>query len=216
MGQDTYIEATIYERATGRVISCEWFTVLWECHNTARIMADSWLKILRGYSVDMSTLEDECYVVFPQTALREIASFLFSCAVMTENSRYPMSSGDMYTFWDEENRGKTNDVPYKTKPTYYPADEWDESKSCFSWDDIQSDEECFLNKAVLLRRLICELDRIYFENRYEPLPAYSNDGLCENGDCMIPDSFILNAEDLEKYRRDPQAYEWKFRLFDSY
>ena len=99
--------------------------MMWDCHNTARIMADSWLKILRGYSADMSTLEDEHYVIFPQTALREVVSFLFSCAVMTENSRYHLSSGDMYTFWYEENRGRANDVPYKTKPTYYPADEWD-------------------------------------------------------------------------------------------
>ena len=215
MGQDTYIEATIYERATGRAISCEWFTVMWDCHNTARIMAESWIKILGGHQVDMSTLKDKGYVVFPQTALREMASFLFSCAVMTESSRYSLDSWEMHTFWDAENRGRANDAPYKTKPTNYPEDEWEENKSCYSWEDIQSDEEDFLNNAVLLRRFIYELDRIYFENRYEPLPAHSNDGLCESGDHMIPDSFILNAEDLEKYRRDPGAYEWKFRLFNS-
>ena len=39
MGQDTYINATIFERSTGKRISEEWFTVYWDCHDTAKVTA---------------------------------------------------------------------------------------------------------------------------------------------------------------------------------
>lgn len=204
MGQDTYIEATIYEKSTGRRISAKWFTVLWECHDTGREMADGWITVLRRY-VDLSRLQEEHSVVFPQSALREMASCLFSYAVLPESVRYEYLG--MKGFWDEQNRGAQNNIPYKRKS---------EEFSWIEWNALQDDEEEFLRKAVLLRRFICELDRIHYENQYTPLPASKCDGLCEEDDYLLPDSFIPDKKDLKKYKENPQAYEWQFRFFDSY
>ncbi|MCM1507237.1 MAG: hypothetical protein NC177_08910 [Ruminococcus flavefaciens] len=204
MGQDTYIEATIYEKSTGRRISEEWFTVYWDCHDTAVETARAWTKILSKY-VDTSSLATEYEVVFPQTALREMASCLFSYAMIPESVRHEYST--IKGFWDVENRGKINDIPYKQKSERFY---WIE------WDDIQDNEENFLRKALRLREFICELDRIHYENKYTPLPASRADGLEEYGNIPLPDRYITDIDDLRNYKKNPQAYEWKFRFVDSY
>lgn len=215
MGQDTYINATIYEKATGRMISEKEFTVIWSCHNTARVMAREWGKLLGKYT-DTSRLAEECRVEFPQTALREMASCLFSYAVLSERARFPMLSEELVGFWQQENRGKA-DMPYKEKPDWFSAERWEAEKAdiyCF-WDDVQSDEQEFFYKACRLREFIYMLDQIHFENKYEPLRSYGGDGLYVDGKLLFPDSFIPDANDLKRFRENPQAYEWKFCLWDS-
>ena len=204
MGQDTYIDATIYEKSTGRMISEEWFTVFWDCHDTAREIARAWTKVLSKYT-DISSLAEEYEVVFPQTALREMVSCLFSYAVIPESVRYEYSY--IKGFWDIENRGKINDIPYKQKS---------EKFSWIEWHHIQKDEESFLYQALKLRKFIYELDRIHYENQYIPLFADHGDGLRDDGNLLLPDSFIPNRYDLRNYKENPQAYEWKFRFVDSY
>ena len=204
MGQDTYINATIFERSTGKRISEEWFTVYWDCHDTAKVTAMMWRQILSKYT-DISRLEDDCHITFPQTALREMTSCLFSYAVVPECDRYDYlwKKG----FWDVENRGRINDIPYRQQS---------EKLSFIRWNSIQDDEETFLRGAMRLREFICELDRIHYENNYMPLPASNCDGLESGGKCLLPDSFILDKSDLNKYKANPQSYEWRFEFVDSY
>ncbi|MDE6781154.1 MAG: hypothetical protein K2J40_06830 [Ruminococcus sp.] len=204
MGQDTYIDATIYEKSTGRRISEEWFVVFWDCHDTAREIARAWTKVLSKYT-DISSLAEERVVVFPQTALREMVSCLFSYAVIPESVRYEYLG--LKGFWDIENRGKINDIPYKQKS---------EEFGWIEWEDIQGEEEVFLRGALKLREFICELDRIHYENKYTPLPASHSDGLWDDGKFRLPDSFIPDGADLKNYKENPQAYEWRFRFVDSY
>ena len=203
MGQDTYIDATIYEKSTGRRISEEWFTVFWCCHDVAIEIARAWTKVLSKYT-DISSLAEEYEVVFPQTALREMVSCLFSYAIVPESVRYEYSY--IKGFWDIENRGKINDIPYKQKS---------EKFSWIEWNHIQEDEKDFLRYALKLREFICELDRIHYENKYTPLPAYHGDGLQEDGNLRLPDSYIPDGVDLKNYKGNPQAYEWRFRFVDS-
>ena len=134
-----------------------------------------------------------------------MTSCLFSYAVVPECVRYDYlwEKG----FWDVENRGKINDIPYRQQA---------EDLSFIDWDSIQIDEETFLRGAMRLREFICELDRIHYENNYTPLPASPYDGLQSSGKSLLPDSFILNETDRNKYKADPGAYEWRFRFVDSY
>lgn len=204
MGQDTYINATIYEKSTGRRISEEWFTVFWDCHDTAREIANAWIKILSKYT-DISPLKEYDAVIFPQTALREMASCLFSYAIMPESIRYEYS--ELKGFWDVENRGKINDIPYKQQSERF---------SWIEWNETQDSEYRFLYCALRLREFIYELDRIHYENKYTPLPCCKADGLQESGNLLLPDSFITDRNDLKNYKANPQAYEWKFSFDDSY
>lgn len=178
--------------------------MFWDCHDTARAIADSWTKILSKYT-DVSLLAEEYEVVFPQSALREMASCLFSYAVLPERNRFEYL--DLCGYWDIEQRGKQNNIPYKNKS---------EKFSWLEWEHIYDDEEHFLYKAMLLRSFILELDRIHYENKYTPLSADKGDGLRTDGKYLLPDSFILNKIDLKKYQENPKAYEWKFRFVDSY
>ena len=52
-------------------------------------------------------LKEDCCITFPQTALREMTSCLFSYAVVPECDRYDYlwEKG----FWDVENRGRINE-----------------------------------------------------------------------------------------------------------
>lgn len=216
MGYDVYIEANICEKATGRVISEEWFTVLWACHDVAGAIAQGWKKVLSRYT-DMSRIEEDCEARFPQTALREMASCLFSYAVLPENSRFEICYDG---FRDKENRGEKANGKYKYKPDHLTDEEWDEINKrpegyYLKWDHLQDDENEFLYKAERLREFIYELDRIHFENKYVPLPADECSGLDTYGKCLIPDSFIPDPEDLKRYKENPGEYEWKFNFFDS-
>lgn len=159
MGQDTYIDATIYEKSTGRRISEEWFSVFWCCHDVAIEIARAWTKVLSKYT-DISSLAEEYEVVFPHKQKSEKFSWI-------------------------------------------------------EWNHIQEDEKDFLRYALKLREFICELDRIHYENKYTPLPAYHGDGLQEDGNLRLPDSYIPDEVDLKNYKGNPQAYEWRFRFVDS-
>ena len=130
-----------------------------------------------------------------------MCSCLFSYAVLPEKNR--ALKHIEYGFWERE---KDDSEPLYTSYTendHFTADDWDEQ---------QYTEDEFLRKAVLLRDFIYELDRIHYENSYKPLPADKAWGLHENGEVQLPDSFIVSEDDLRRFREDPQAYEWKFRL----
>ena len=42
-----------------------------------------------------------------------------------------------------------------------------------------------------------------------------SDGIRDDGELVFPDDFIFDS-DLEQFKSNPQAYEWTFRLFNSY
>ena len=96
MGLDLYIEAKITEKATGRCITmpdteeawmslldpdyhqaCQYFTVLWMCGWSASAPRNSWIDIINRYLKTNYGYED-IVIPFPQSALREMCSCLFS------------------------------------------------------------------------------------------------------------------------------------------
>ena len=226
MGLDLYIEAKITEKATGRCITmpdteearkrlldpnefdpeaCQYFTVLWMCGWDAAVPRNSWIDIINRYLKTNYSYED-IIIPFPQSALREMCSCLFSNAIFPEDNRFLYEVESSY--WDIQQREKDNNIPYMVLP--------DNEKDFHKWDGRENDEYNFLIKANLLRKFIYELERIHYENRYTALESDQYEGLWENHSCKLPDSFIILEDDRQKFRANPQAYEWSFRIFNSF
>ncbi len=224
MGLDLYIEAKITEKATGRCITmpdteeawmslldpdyhqaCQYFTVLWMCGWSASAPRNSWIDIINRYLKTNYGYED-IVIPFPQSALREMCSCLFSYAIFPESNRF-LSEVEC-SYWDIAQRERENNIPYMAFP--------DDDKDPDSWNYRENDEYNFLIKAKLLRDFIYELERVHYENQYTPLASDKGDGLWENGSYKLPDSYIYLEDDRQKFRADPQAYEWSFRIFNSY
>ena len=145
-------------------------------------------------------------IPFPQSALREMCSCLFSYAIFPESNRF-LSEVEC-SYWDVAQRERDNNLPYMAFP--------DDQKDTDSWRYRENDEYNFLIKAKLLRDFIYELERIHYENQYTPLISSHYDGLSEKGNHSLPDDCIYLEDDRQKFRADPQAYEWSFRIFNSY
>lgn len=109
--------AAIYEKDSGRPITAEEFDFFWECGDNARAIANAWCDILAKYK-DLTELYETRKTAIPQTALREMTSCLYSFAVLPESCRFEEYEIKK-SFWDIENRGKINDIPYKHKPDSY-------------------------------------------------------------------------------------------------
>ncbi|MBQ6168623.1 MAG: hypothetical protein IJK30_01570 [Ruminococcus sp.] len=221
MGLDLYIEAKITEKATGRCISVPntkeikdyWFKyddpdedhkhfcILWMCGQKAAAVRNSWIDIINRY-MNTNYNYNDFRIPFPQTALREMCSCLFSYGITPEDNRFLISVENGY--WDKIQRNEQNNIPYE------------EAKEYPSWNECADDEHEFLIKANDLRNFIYEIERIHYENKYEPLEADHCDGLWRGGSLRLPDDFILLEDDRRKFSEDPQAYEWSFRIFNSY
>jgi len=221
MGLDLYIEAKITEKATGRCISVpntkeikdHWFKyddpdedhkhfcILWMCGQKAAAVRNSWIDIINRY-MNTNYNYNDLRIPFPQTALREMCSCLFSYGITPEDNRFLISVENGY--WDKIQRNEQNNIPYE------------EAKEYPSWNECADDEHEFLIKANDLRNFIYEIERIHYENKYEPLEADHCDGLWRGGSWRLPDDFILLEDDRRKFSEDPQAYEWSFRIFNSY
>lgn len=228
MGLDLYIEAKITEKATGRCISVydnsysenskafkghiknreedeeyDWFGVVWTFGDNARRLRNSWIEIINRY-MKTEYLNKDFIIPLPQSALREICSSTFSYACLPEENRF--ADGTECGFWDIEQREKENNIPYSV---------CDSEDTYRKWDYLSGSENHFLLLAESLRDLIYLLERINYENKYIPLKS-NNDGLCETGRLVFVDEYITEKTDLEKFKADPQAYEWSFRIWNSY
>ena len=120
-------------------------------------------------------------IPFPQSALREMCSCLFSYAIFPESNRF-LSEVEC-SYWDVAQRERDNNLPYMAFP--------DDQKDTDSWRYRENDEYNFLIKANLLRKFIYELERIHYENRYTALESDQYEGLWENHSCKLPDSFMF-------------------------
>lgn len=211
MSKEIYLSASIYEKASCRLIAE--FDLFCDFGDSARAIANVWCDILEKYK-DLSELYESSETEIPQTALREMTSCLYSFAVLPEACRFEEYELKK-RFRDIENRGKVNDIPYKHKPDSYEQEEWDEIEQDkkYSWDELKDDEEWFLQRAQYLRKIIYMLDSIHFENTYEPVDVSGEQIFKEN--CFVPDSFIKGEDDLKAFKSDPQAYEWKFGFFNT-
>lgn len=222
MGLDLYIEAKITEKTTGRCITVpntknvkdhwfdtdtsvreeyQYFCVLYMCGHNAAVVRNSWIDIINRY-MDKNYSNEDRFIPFPQSALRELCSCLFSYGMTTEDDRF--ISDIEHGYWNDVQRNKKNNKPYEQEKDFY------------NWDGHKDDETAFLVSANELRNFIYEIERIHYENKYAPLAAFSDGGLCQEGSCYLPNDFILLEEDRRKFKADPQAYEWTFRIFNSY
>ena len=135
-----------------------------------------------------------------------MCSCLYSYGCSPESSRFRYAIEDSY--WDTERREKDNALPYSVL---------DDDQSVFHhWADHEGTEQSFVIWANALRRFIYEVERMHYENRYQPLNATDCDGVQEDGSFMLPDDFIPAEADKRKFRENPQDYAWSFRLFNSY
>ena len=212
MGLDVYIDATIKEKATGRIISYDpdyppdkQITIFhFDGWNAAPVMR-SWIEIINRYGGTHYTRHDNS-MPFPQTALREMCSCLLSYCCVPEENRYQW---DLETgFWDIEKREQRNNAPYKEEQQY----------SHIEWESYYYTENTFLTLGRVLREIIWMLDQIHYENKFDPLCEYR--GLPEDykwvfGKRTFPDDFIELPEDLQKFRENPNAYTWEFELLNS-
>lgn len=212
MGLDVYIDATIKEKATGRIISYDpdyppdkQITIFhFDGWNAAPVMR-SWIEIINRYGGTHYTRHDNS-MPFPQTALREMCSCLLSYCCVPEENRYQW---DLETgFWDIEKREQRNNAPYKEEQQY----------SHIEWESFYYTENTFLTLGRVLREIIWMLDQIHYENKIDPLSEYR--GLPEDyewvfGERTFPDDFIELPDDLRKIKENPNAYIWEFELFNS-
>lgn len=227
MGLDLYIEAKITEKATGRCISAcdpsytesplpdpedgifsedgQYFCVLWMCGWDAAAVRNSWIDIINRH-LKTSYNGEETLIPLPQTALREICSCLYSYGISPESSRFSYEIKNSY--WDTARREQDTGLPYSALA--------EDQKAFHHWADHTGMEVGFVIWANSLRRFIYELERMHYENRYQPLKASDGDGVQEEGGYLLPDDFIPAAADKRKFRENPQAYEWSFRLCNSY
>lgn len=221
MGLDVYLEARITERVTGRCISisdraygahgssaafrtedCDWVTIFWTFSSSAVPLRNSWIDIVNRYGKTAYSYED-IEMPVPQAALREMCSCLLSYACTPESNRFAWDVGS--GFWDASARKPEPVIPYQNEQQY----------SHIGWDDKESWENTWLFYGQQLRQFIYLLDRIHYENQYGTMRA-SGDGLCETGGHIFPDAYIENVSDLRRFRENPQAYDWAFRLINSY
>ena len=213
MGLDLYIEAKITEKATGRCITVPaggaeseddlYFVVHWMCGHDKYALRNSWIDILNRHQHTAYNY-DAHRIPVPQTALREMCSCLHSYRCTPEANRF--TYGDIGCgFWDigtrEQETGRTYRIP--GEQTYDTV-----------WN-LREHETDFRFKANALYALIGLLDRIHYENRYLPLSAFEGDGIGA-GPVILPDDYITAPEDRFAFRENPQAYEWTFRLHNSY
>lgn len=63
------------------------FFVLWMCGDTARPVLKSWVDILQRYSESVISTDD-IEIYFPQSALREMCSCLYSYICLPEDNRF--------------------------------------------------------------------------------------------------------------------------------
>lgn len=222
MGLDLYIEAKITEKTTRRCITVpntknvkgywfnsdttvhdeyQYFCVLYMCGHNVAVVRNSWIDIINRYA-NKNYSNKEHFIPFPQSALREICSCLFSYGISTEDDRF--ISDIEHGYWNDVRCNKQNNKPYK------------EEKEFYNWNEHEDDELTFLASANELRSFIYEIERINYENKYTPLAAFNDGGLCQDGSCHLPDDFILLEEDRQHFRENPKDYEWSFRLFNSF
>lgn len=223
MGLDLYIKAKIIEKATGRCITVpntneinnywfdtdapnhedyQYFSVLWMCGWSAVTVRNSWIDIINRYT-NTSYSYDDFIIPFPQSALREMCSCLFSYSLLPEefDELYDKSG-----FWNKKifdmniassdiNNNKQNEIQRYNR---------------------EIEETSFLIKANEMKKFIYEIERVQYENKFTTLEADYNDGLLENGKWRLPYDFILLKKDRLKFKDNPQSYEWSFRMFNSY
>ena len=212
MGLDVYIDATIKEKATGRIISYDpdyppdkQITIFhFDGWDAAPVMR-SWIEIINRYGGTHYTRHDNS-MPFPQTALREMCSCLLSYCCVPEENRYQW---DLDTgFWDIEKREQWHNALYKEEQQY----------SHIEWESFYYTENTFLTLGRVLREIIWMLDQIHYENKIDPLRT--DRGLSEDykwvfGERTFPDDFIELPDDLRKFKENPNAYIWEFELFNS-
>ncbi|MCR5608759.1 MAG: hypothetical protein K6G26_06815 [Lachnospiraceae bacterium] len=213
MGLDLYIEAKITEKATGRCITAPhkhdpdyeedlYFTVILMFGSDAYPIRNSWIDIINRH-LNTSYGYDDLIIPIPQSALREICSCLYSYICLPESNRFEhhIQCG----FWDIKVREKEKGNSYSFVPKDYYK----------SWNIRDYDNECRY-QANYLYDFIELIERIHYENRYIPLKADDSLGIREDGTDLLPDDYITSADDLKKFKENPQAYEWTFRIFNSF
>lgn len=213
MGLELYIDATIKETTTGRIISFDpaysynkSFHIFWFDGWDAAPVRRSWIEIINRYGGTHYTEEDNL-IFFPQTALREMCSCLLSYCCVPEENRYQLNLET--GFWDSGKREQRHGTPYKTEKRY----------SHIEWNVNYCTENTFLTLSMVLREIIWMLDQIHYENKYVPISK-------EHGwdeafrwvfdKWTFPDDYIELPDDLQKFRENPSAYTWEFNLLNSY
>lgn len=207
MGLDLYIKTKIIEKKTRKVITLseynrEWITVLWTCGWSSAVICNSWIDIINRYKKTNHKYSDY-RISFPRSALREMCSCLLSYGCIPESNRFDLDVE--CGFWDIGSREKN------IKDLCNPKRLYDD----IPWESIQDDEHWFLTMGKRLLDFIYFLDKIQYENEYVPLKT-STDGLSEYGEIVFVDDLIKEKSDLEKFKENPRAYEWKFMLVNSY
>lgn len=212
MGLDVYIDATIKEKATGRIISYDpdypsdkQITIFhFDGWNAAPVL-HSWIEIINRYGGTHYSGHDNS-MPFLQNALREMCSCLLSYCCVPEENRYQwnLETG----FWESNEREQRHGIPYSS----------DQQFSHINYDEYYYTENTFLTLARVLREIIWMLDRIHYENKFDPLSEYR--GLPEEyewvfGKRTFPDDFIELPDDLRKFKNNPNAYTWEFELINS-
>ena len=214
MGLDLYIEAKITEKGSKKCISVSndpflcpesdednyWFNVIWLFGQHSFPVRESLIDIVNRYTGNKYTCND-FEMPFPQSALREMCSCLFGFCCTPEEQRFEYHL----------KKGFGNISSHK-KPCKITYSEYS-SESC-DWDEHQGDEMYFLHHALRLRGFIYLLDRIHYENEYIPLVTDDSDIYYPN--VNLVDDCICKNSDLERLRENPQAYEWAFRIYNSY
>ena len=215
-----YIEAKITEKATGRCITvpdtknvCDYwfrdgdyadedsryFDVLEICGRDSQALCRSWIDIINRYTKTNRKFGDR-FLPFPETALREICSCLFSYAMLPEDNRFLWNPEN--GFWDSVQREKEPPAAYSEAQTDYAS----------SWDYLANAELSPVLLGKKLRNFIYQYESIRYENTFTPPETIRDTVLFEDGDEFKPEDFILREEDQSAFRENPQAYEWTFRL----
>lgn len=212
MGLDVYIDVTIKEKATGRIISYnpaypskKKITIFhFDGWNAAPVLR-SWIEIINRYGGSHYTDHDN-FMSFPQNALREMCSCLLSYCCVPEENRYKwdLECG----FWESNERKQRNGIPYSSDQQY----------SHINYDEYYYTENAFLTLGRVLREIIWMLDQIHYENKFDPLRTdrgYSEDYEWVFKKRTFPDDFIELPDDLRKFKNNPNAYTWEFELINS-
>lgn len=211
MGLDLILQARITEKETGRCITANptdlydkgYFSLFWYNSHDAWPIVKSWVDIVNRYSARQFTYDDTD-VPFPQCVLREMCSCLLSYGCLPEANRFEWNVD--CGFWDAAQRQQPADTRLRTEKKYQHID----------WDDKQWYEHFCYQSGGYLRDFIVELDRIIYENKYEPVKADRIYGFQEDGAYLIPDDFIFLNRDRQNFKKNPQAYEWEFMIVNSH
>ncbi len=210
---DVYLDAKITEKATGRCISVQdkkqpvewdedqWITFHWICGHDAYPLRNDWIDIINRHGKTAYSYNDND-IPFPPSALREMCSCAFSYICLPESNRFEFDV--QCGFWNPKLREQEAGLPYRTEQKY----DW------VDWN-LAETETAYRFWADDFYKFIGFIERLYYENQCTQLKASGSDGIRDDGELVFPDDFIFDS-DLEQFKANPRAYEWTFRLFNSY